>query len=463
MSRPNCCNEFSRAHLLRRSVAEAGRGLPAIEPGMPAPAGTGLDRRQFVSKAVGATLTVYGASKIAPQLFDEGIARAALSKGGGGKVLVSVFAPGGWDSLSMLYPVSDPRYHKLRTSLAMKGSDGPVFQTDHRLHWHPQLAPLAKLHARGRLTVFPTIGYLHPDQSHFTSRHFWEVGALDAGLTSGWLGRLIDVIGDEENAMQALSLDGSLAPSLATLKNPVATLASPTDYGFGTDKVWDVPGELLQEAIGSLGTLAGHEDPGLAAAAKAAKQSNNLRRDLGRFVGDDGRAKYNTKVKYPQTDFGRRLQSLAALLHAGFPIKTVALTAPGSYDTHADQPGALQQGLQQVAEGLAAFQADIEQRHMGNRVMTLVWSEFGRRALQNESNGTDHGAAGVGFLMGTRVADRMVGEFRGLQKGLDKDGNLKASVDFRAVYASLVEQWFDVDAARIVPEGARMKRMKLVA
>ncbi len=88
---------------------------------------------------------------------------------------------------------------------------------------------------------------------------------------------------------------------------------------------------------------------------------------------------------------------------------------------------------------------------MGGRVMTLVWSEFGRRALQNDSNGTDHGAAGVGFLMGTRVADKMVGEFRGLQRGLDQDGNLKATVDFRAVYASLVEQWFDVDAARIVP------------
>jgi uncharacterized protein (DUF1501 family) len=456
------CNEFSRASLLRRSVAEAGRGLPAIEPGMPAPAGTGLDRRQFLSRALGATLTVYGAASMAPALFDEGIARAAVTKGGGGRVLVSVFAPGGWDSLSMLYPPTDPRYRKLRASLAMKSTDGPVFQTDPRLHWHPSLAPLAKLHARGRLSVFPTIGYLHPDQSHFTSRHFWEVGALDPGASSGWLGRLIDVIGDEENAMQALSLDGSLAPSLATVKNPVATLASPTDYGFGTDKVWDVPGELLQDAIGSLGALSGHDDPGLAAAAKAARQSHGLRRDLGRFVGDDGRAKFNTKVKYPETDFGRRLQGLAALLAAGFPIKTVAVTAPGSYDTHADQPGALQQGLREVAEGLASFQADIEQRRMGSRVLTLVWSEFGRRAQQNESNGTDHGAAGVGFLMGTRVADKMVGEFRGLQKGLDRDGNLKATVDFRAVYASLVEQWFDVDAARIVPEGARMKRLKLL-
>jgi uncharacterized protein (DUF1501 family) len=96
-------------------------------------------------------------------------------------------------------------------------------------------------------------------------------------------------------------------------------------------------------------------------------------------------------------------------------------------------------------------------------VLTLVWSEFGRRAEQNDSNRTDHGAAGLGFLMGTHVADPMVGEFRPLAKGLDKDGNLKATVDFRAVYASLVEQWFDVDGVRIVPEAKKMKRLRLVA
>jgi uncharacterized protein (DUF1501 family) len=116
-----------------------------------------------------------------------------------------------------------------------------------------------------------------------------------------------------------------------------------------------------------------------------------------------------------------------------------------------------------MAEGLAAFQHDLERRGIGSRVLTLVWSEFGRRAQQNDSNGTDHGAAGVAFLMGTKVRQRMVGEFPGLAKGLDKDGNLRATSDFRSVYSSLVEQWFDVDASRIIPDAAKMPRMKLVA
>ncbi len=465
MSAPRChhCDEFSRSTLLRRAVAEAGSGLPAIEPGMPAPAGTGLDRRKFLSRTLGAALTVYGASSLAPRVLDEGIARAAATAGAGRRVLVSIFAPGGWDSLSLLYPIGDPRYRKLRTSLALKPGDGPALQSDKRLHWHPSLAPLARLHARGRLTVFPAIGYAHPDQSHFTSRHFWEVGALDPQAGTGWLGRLLDVIGDEENAMQGLSLDGALLPSLATARVPVATLSSPSDYGFGSHNVWDVPGELLESAIGSLGALENDPDPILAGASRTIRQSDGLRRQLDRFVGKDGQARINPRAKYPETDFGRRLSGLAALLDANFPIRTAALTGPGSYDTHADQVGPLQDGAKQIAEGLAAFQADIERRGIAGRVLTLVWSEFGRRAQQNDSSGTDHGAGGVAFLMGTNVRQHMVGEFPGLTNGLDGDGNLKATVDFRAVYASLVEQWFDVDAKRILPDAAKMSRMRLVA
>ena len=459
----NCCNEFSRSTLLRRAVAEAGNGLPAIEPGMPAPAGTGLDRRQFLSRTLGTALTVYGAAALGPQMLDEGIARAAVSGGAGRNVLVSIFAPGGWDALSLLYPTGDPRYHKLRDSLALKPGDGPAFRSDPRLHWHPSLQPLARLHARGRLTVFPAIGYSHPDQSHFTSRHFWEVGALDPQAGTGWLGRLLDVIGSEDNAMQGLSLDGALLPSLATARVPVATLASPGDYRFDSHNVWDVPGELLNDAIGSLGALSTDPDPVLAQAGATVKQADELRRQLGRFVGKDGRVHINPTAKYPETDFGNRLSGLAALLDANFPIRTAALTGPGSYDTHADQQGPLQDGAKQMAEGLAAFQHDLERRGIAGRVLTLVWSEFGRRAQQNDSNGTDHGAAGVAFLMGTRVRQHMVGEFPGLSKGLDGDGNLRATSDFRSVYSSLSEQWFNVDAARIIPDAAKMPRMKLVA
>src|ERR671933_1420559 len=111
------CRDFTRTQLLRRAAAEAGRGLPAIERGMPLPAGTGLDRRSFLARSAGVALAVYGASKLGLRALDEGIAQAA--SGPAERVLVSVFLPGGADSLSILYPAGDPNYRKIRPKLAL--------------------------------------------------------------------------------------------------------------------------------------------------------------------------------------------------------------------------------------------------------------------------------------------------------------------------------------------------------
>ena len=139
----NCCNNYTRSQLLRSAAAEAGKGLPAIEPGMPQPAGTGLSRRRFLSRSAGLALAVYGASKIPLAAFEEGIAQAAT----GDKILVSVFFDGGIDALSVLAPTGDPRYSELRPTLALHEGDGTAFTEDARLRWHPAaargLSPLA--------------------------------------------------------------------------------------------------------------------------------------------------------------------------------------------------------------------------------------------------------------------------------------------------------------------------------
>src|SRR4029077_5869693 len=119
--------------------------------------------------------------------------------------------------------------------------------------------------------------------------------------------------------------------------------------------------------------------------------------------------------------------------------------------------------LDTTAQSLLAFQRDLEARGVADRVLTLVWSEFGRRAEENGSGGTDHGAAGVAFLIGSRAAGKMVGEFPGLKSGLDVDGNLRPTADFRGVYSSLLEQWLHFDAAAVVPNAHRFERPRLVA
>ena len=458
-----CCSDFSRTDLMRRVAAEAGRGLPAIEAGMPMPAGTGLDRRSFLARSAGLALAVYGGSALMPRAFEEGIAAAAAA--GPQRVLVSVFLDGGADSLSMLFPSGDPLYRKLRPRLSLPESAGVPFAEDDRLRWHPSLAGLATLHGEGKVSVLPGVGYTGPDQSHFTSRHFWEVGATSEQLRTGWLGRYIDRAGTPDNPLQGLSLESRLQPALATAKMPVASIDGPDRYSFWTRNVWGDVNNRLLDAIGTLGSLPTGGDPALVQATSVARQASRLREQLLPFTPKkDDQPGFTSPVAYPKAEddeFPRRLAGLAAMLGAGLPVRVVALTAPGMYDTHDDQPGELANGLKLTADSLLAFQRDLESRGLADRVLVHVWSEFGRRAKENGSNGTDHGAAGAGFLLGSRVKGTMIGEFPGLGK-LDKDGNLRATSDFRGLYSSLLEEWLGTDAEAIIPSARSFARPKIL-
>jgi uncharacterized protein (DUF1501 family) len=460
--RPNgcSCNDFNRAQLLRRGAAAAGRGLPAIEPGMPLPAGTGLDRRSFLLRSAGALLSVYGASMLGPRHFEEGIAQAAAASPEQ-PVLVSIFMEGGWDSLSVLAPVEEDAYKKLRPALGLAEDSGQPFGEDPTLMWHPQAAGLATLHGEGKVTVFPAVGYDPPDESHFTSRHYWEVGQLDADARTGWIGRFLDAAGEAGNPLQGLSLDYSLAPALATAKVPVAAVSSPADYqmwAYGLDEPLTAP---TMQAFGRLGALSA-PSPAYAQARAAALDTSLVLEQMAAFIEKKGQPKFSPTVAYPASgEFPERLATLAAMLDLGLPIKCASLTAPGSYDTHSDEAETLSANLGQTVEAVLAFQRDLEARGLDRRVLVQLWSEFGRRPQENGS-GTDHGAAGVAFLIGTRAAGKMVGQFPGLSV-LDENENLRNTSDFRAMYCSLLEQWFDTDAAVAIPEAGRFERPTLVS
>lgn len=445
------CHDFNRAQLLRAGVAGAGRGLPRIEPGMPLPAGTGMSRRSFVLRSAGALLSVYGASALSPRVLEEGIAQAAAASPPSQPVLVSIFMEGGWDSLSVLAPVKEALYHELRPALARGEGEGQPFTEDERLMWHPDAGGLAQLHAEGKVTVFPAIGYDPPDQSHFTSRHYWEVGELDAQTRSGWMGRYLDIAGDEGNPLQGLSLDYDLAPALATTKVPVAALSSPSDYNFWAYGLDEPLASPALETFGRLGALYA-SSPALAQARSASLDTSIIRAEVAPFAEVEGKPPFTPPVAYPVADgvFPNRLAVLAAMLaDPSLAIKCVSLSAVGSYDTHSDEPATLATNLGQTVESVLAFQRDLEARKIADRVLIELWSEFGRRPRENGS-GTDHGAAGVAFLIGTRVKGTMVGEYPGLAN-LDENENLVSTCDFRAMYAALLAQWFATEAGLVIP------------
>jgi uncharacterized protein (DUF1501 family) len=454
----NHCSGFTRSEMLRHSVAQAGNGIRAIEPGMPLPAGTGLTRRTLLARGSAGALAVYGASRLNIAQLQEGMAAAAT--GNPSRTLVSVFLPGGLDSLSLLAPVKDPRYAQLRPTLALAEGSGTTFSEDDRLMWAPQAAALSTLHGEGKVTVVPAVGYDHPDQSHFTSRHFWEVGATDVQGRFGWMGRFLDQHGDPDNPLQGLSLDWTLSPALAAADVPVAAVARPDDFGLWGPGIGDPILEPMYEAIGTLGRLPS-DDPQRRVARLVATEVDDIRRTLGPFQQQDGQPGFTSPVVYPDNDFAQRLAALAAMLAAGVPIRCVAIDAPGGYDTHSNQADSLGGDIQTVSEALLAFQRDLEARNIAGRVLTQVWSEFGRRPEQNDT-GTDHGAGGLALIIGSQAKGQQVGEFPGLAT-LDDGDNLVATADFRAVYCSLLEQWFGVDAAPIIPGAANFARPTLLA
>jgi uncharacterized protein (DUF1501 family) len=463
MAKSCSCNDFNRAALLRRGAAVAGKGLPNIEPGMPTPAGTGLDRRTFLLASAGAALSVYGASMLSPRAFEEGIAQASADAGPNQPVLVSIFMEGGWDALSVLAPVKEAAYKELRPKLGLAEGSGQVFTEDENLMWHPAAGGLAELHKEGKVTAFPAIGYEPQDESHFTSRHYWEVGQLDTNTRTGWMGRYLDLpgVGEPNNPLQGLSLDYSLAPALATETMPVAAVSSPANYTMGAAGLGEpVIGPAL-ETFGALGALS-TPSPAYAQARGASYDTDLVLNKMAGFVKSEEDSGDVSPVTYPKSDFAERLAVLAAMLHTGMPIKCASLNAVGSYDTHSDEVTTLATNLEQTVGAVVAFQRDLEKRGLDNRVMIQLWSEFGRRPKENGS-GTDHGAGGNAFLIGSRAAGKMVGEFPGLSpQDLDENENVVRTSDFRGMYCSLLEQWFQTEAGLVIPEAASFERYPLL-
>jgi uncharacterized protein (DUF1501 family) len=443
----------------REYHAAAGAGLPAIEHGMPAPAGTGLSRRSFLLRSAGLALSVYGGAQLAPQALAEGIAAAAEADAGG-RILVNVFFGGGLDSIGVLGPYGTGRYADLRGSLSTptRNRTPLTFAAAGGWFWHPDAAPLKRLHEAGKLAIIPSVGYTDPNQSHFTSRHFWEVGATDVLARTGWMGRYLDQpgVGRVDNPLQGLTVGQSLVPSLASGTMPVAAVENPALYRFDTLGVWrEDLGPAMYDALAKLAQTPSNGDPVLAQAKFAQANASNVQEAL------EGLDPLPQQDPYPVgIEFGQRLRNLAHMIDAGLPIKCAGLIANGDYDTHANQAAGFEVHLPKALGSLETFQADLEARGIADRVLTLVWSEFGRRPEENGSGGTDHGASAIGFVLGTNAAgyqstpsgrSGLVGAWPKIGAAdLDVNGNIRHDVDFRDVYGSVLDQWLGADPEAIL-------------
>ena len=337
---------------------------------MPEPAGTGLSRRSFLLRSAGLGLAVYGAGRLANlPAFETGVAQAQGA--GPGTVLLNVFMDGGVDSLSRARPGRRSALPQAAADARGRatGARSPRTRASpgiRRRRRSPTCTP------RARSPCCPRSATPNADQSHFTSRHFWEVGALDPHLRTGWLGRVLDRVGSPDNPLQGISLDGQLSPTLATARNPVAAVNKPEDVGFWTPGAWGPAEELAVPAFTGIGrALTGSADPAVAQAARAAAFAGGVRDALAP-LGKDGKPAYTPAAAYPQTRRRSRSGSPASPRCSPPACRSAppSIRAPGAYDTHANQAESLPKNLKLTFDSLLAFQRDLEARGLADRVLT---------------------------------------------------------------------------------------------
>lgn len=425
--------------------------------------GGGMTRRQALLGALGGGLTIW-ANQAMPWARVLEAASAQAAGAPGARVLVSVFLPGGCDLLDTLPPVGAyGQYADLRGGMKL---EAPPALGATGLGIHPSLAEgvnggVKGLFEAGKIGFLPGIDYANPDLSHFHSRHFWETGLITERAAPGWLGRWLDRHGSKDNPLQGLSLGYNLSPVLATGSAPVAALESPSDVALD---VWGIGGHQERQMLAAWQRMS--DAPVRGAQPQAVHEAARLAKSVGDrlapYAEHDDVDPLAPPVAYPDDDdLGRRLSRVAALVAQPLGVRLAAVEANGDFDTHDDQPGELAASLRSVSQSLAAFQADLEARGIADRVLTLVWSEFGRRPEGNESSGTDHGAGGIAWVQGTHAASGILTEYPSLT-ALDRDDNLKVTVDFRKVYASLIEGWLGTDANEVIPNANAYGRLGLV-
>lgn len=363
--------------------------------------------------------------------------------GGDGRILVVVQLDGGNDGLNTVVPHGDDIYHKSRPTLALAAKE--LKPIDDHVGLHPALDGFARLRDDGRLAIVQSVGYPNPNRSHFESMAIWHTARLEPGReTPGWLARALDArpeaAGGDAPAWHVAG--GELPQALRGGRRHVPTIESVEAFRrrLGVSD----PGEAADQRA-ALDRIAGASDgdnPLLQFVARSTVLSYSSSARLEAVLGDSSGG---GAAKYPQDyALARRLRLIARLIRAGLST-SIYYVQLGGFDTHADQRYPHQARLRELGASLRAFLADLDGSNLGERVAVLVFSEFGRRLRENASAGTDHGTAAPVFLLGRPVRGGLHGPYPDLAH-LDDEGDPRFAIDFRQVYATILERWLGLSA-----------------
>lgn len=382
------------------------------------------------------------------------------------RVLVVVQLSGGNDGLNTVIPFGQSAYYDNRPGIKIAEDAILPLDTGEGVGLHPAMRPIHEMVGEGLASIVQGVGYPNPNRSHFASMDIWHAGdtladqggAANLPRGTGWVGRAMDadLKRHDRDGLGCICL-GSEAPLAArgvsaqpvSLDEPTLFRWSARDLDPAVSKAYDALNHARPGRSDGPGRSAGgdsaFDDPTafiFRTAMDAQVASDRVRKAVAQ----------KAQTEFPRNGLARQLAMVAAMIRAELPTR-VYYVAMGGFDTHANQPSQHQRLLGEFASSMRAFYRELEATGHRSRVVTMAFSEFGRRVRQNASGGTDHGAAGPLFLFGDHVKPGLVGKHPSLDPSKLEDGDLRFAVDFRGVYAELLDRWMKLDSRAVLAGG----------
>lgn len=385
-------------------------------------------RKEFIQ--VGSLAT---ASLLLPKFLKAFEGRPVVPQGN--RVVVILQLSGGNDGLNTVIPVRNDLYYKARPRLGIEKSKALILNDEVGLH--PALKGFKDLYNDGSLGIINNVGYPNPDRSHFRSMDIWHTASQsDEYLSHGWVGKYLDAqCKGCDKPTQAIEIDDVLSLALKGENIKGIAVKDPRRlYGTANEK-------FFRDVLKNHKEEAGEQPVDYLYKTMAETLSS------ADYIFKQSRL-HPTNAEYPRTDLGNSMKTIASLIFSEINTR-VYYVSLGSFDTHINQEGQQQRLFTEMNDAVTAFVKDLKANNRFDDVLLFTFSEFGRRVQQNASGGTDHGTANNMFLLGGGLKKKgLINELPDLSD-LD-EGDLKYKVDFKDVYATILNKWLEADDVNIL-------------
>ncbi|PKB75700.1 MAG: hypothetical protein BZY85_07895 [SAR202 cluster bacterium MP-SAtl-SRR3965592-G1] len=358
------------------------------------------------------------------------------------KCLIVIQLSGGNDYLNTVVPYSEGKYYDYRSTVNIP--QDKVIPIDDRYGFNPSMGPVKFLWDERKVAIINGIGYQNPNRSHFRSMDIWHTAEPDSIGKEGWLGRAIrDIDPLGENVLTGINFGRGLPRALACPGVSVASVGDLDTYGLFPDVQDEELRMFTLEAFSKMYGGAAGRDPVMELLGQTGQDALQ-----GADILRTAPAMYKSSVEYGPDSLAQNVKSISQVFHANLGAK-ILYTQHGPFDTHSGELLSHAKLWDEVAGAIGCLMDDLKEHGTEDDASILVFSEFGRR-IQDNGSGSDHGSAGVAFMIGGAVNGGMYGEYPSLAEAEQIDGDLRANNDFRSVYTGILEDWMGLDAAPIV-------------